>query len=93
MVTCKACGTIDDFRTERKANNNCAFCNSCGAFIKNIPSDEKPKFHFGKYKDTEIESCNDLGYLTWARDNINSLKGRYKQALLDRITSLSQMLK
>lgn len=92
-IVCNNCGSINDYRTEKKANNNCAFCNSCDRFIKNVPSDDKPKFHFGKYKDTFIEDCNDMQYLIWARDNLNNLKGRYRTALIDRINSLSQMLR
>lgn len=91
QLVCKKCGAIDDYTTEQKSNNLVATC-TCGAFIKNIPT-EKPKFYFGKYKDNVIEDCNDLSYLIWARDNMNALKGRQKQAVLDRITSLTQMLR
>lgn len=91
QLVCRKCGSVDDYTTEQKSNNLVATC-TCGAFIKNIPT-EKPKFYFGKYKDTFIHECDDLQYLIWARDNMNNLKGRQKDAVSDRVNSLTQMLR
>lgn len=63
-VVCRDCGTINDYRTEFKSGQQCAFCNSCGTYIKNIAY-KPPMFYFGKYKGTEISTCSDLGYLQW----------------------------
>lgn len=92
MITCRQCGSIDDFTTERKSNNLVATCNSCGKFIKNIPTD-KPKFYVGKYKDKLIEEVDDISYLQWAYDNMSSLNGRSKIAVKDRIHSLANLLR
>lgn len=92
MITCTSCGSIDDFTTEQKSNNLVATCNSCGKFIKNIPTD-KPKFYVGKYKGQVIESIDDINYLQWAHDNMSSLNGRAKIAVKDRINSLANLLR
>lgn len=92
MLTCKNCGSIDDYSTEQKSNNLVATCNSCGKFIKNI-AHEKPKFYVGKYKGIDIESIEDLSYLQWAHDNMSSLNNRSKTAVKDRINHLSNLLR
>jgi hypothetical protein len=58
-IICKNCGYINDYRTELKANNNVAYCNGCDKYIKNIPQNNMPMLHFGKYKGklvTDIEN-------------------------------------
>lgn len=70
-VICKNCGTINDFRTEKKANNLVAYCNSCGFYIKNLPYSE-PALYFGKYKGTKIKDFTTpemMNYLHWALNN------------------------
>lgn len=91
-VICKQCGSVDDFRTEQKANNNCAFCNTCGTFIKNIPTDV-PRMYVGKFKGKAIQDIDDLQYLKWAYDNMTALNARQKDAVKDRVYSLENMLK
>lgn len=91
-VICGNCGSINDFTTERKANNLVATCNGCDRFIKNIPYDE-PKFYFGKYKDKPIKEIEDLQYLTWARDKMNSINPRTRTAVTDRINELQTLLR
>ena len=66
-IICKECGCINDYRTEKKANNLVAHCNGCGSYIKNLPY-AKPALHFGKYKGIPIEEFNTperLNYLHW----------------------------
>jgi hypothetical protein len=87
QVICKNCGTVDDYRTEVKANNHCAFCNSCGAFIKNIPV-SKPKMHFGKYAGEYIENITDRQYLQWAFNNLERLNVRTRDAIQKQLNSL-----
>lgn len=90
MIICKKCGTVDDFWTEKKSNNTCAFCMSCGAFIKNIPT-EAPKMYIGKFKGVAIENICDIGYLQWARDNMQALNGRQLEAINNRIHELQTL--
>ena len=85
-IVCKSCGTINDYRTELKNNQNTAFCNSCGTFIKNIPY-SKPKFYFGKYSGTLISDCDDLNYLDWFLNNTKP-KANIKQAVETQIKTL-----
>lgn len=90
QLVCRKCGLIDSYTTEQKQNNLVAHC-SCGAFIKNIPTDP-PKFYFGKYKGLEIERIDDVGYLEWARDNMNALNRRTYDAIVSRINSIKSLL-
>lgn len=69
MITCKKCGLIDDYRTELKNGQNTAFCNGCGAYIKNIPY-AKSKFYFGKYKGELVSDVTDIEYLSWFLKNV-----------------------
>jgi hypothetical protein len=66
-IICKKCGLINDFRTELKNNQNTAWCNGCGSFLKNIPY-AKPALYFGKFKGRTIESMTskeESQYLHW----------------------------
>jgi len=92
MVICKLCGTVDDYRTEKKANNTCAFCNSCGAFIKNIPTDTL-RFYVGKYKGMAIKEVEDVGYLQWAYENMTSLNDKQRSAVHERYMYLQNLLR
>lgn len=92
MITCHNCGSIDDFSTEQKSNNLVATCNSCGKFIKNIPT-EKPAFYVGKYKGKQIDDIDDISYLQWAHDNMNSLNSRQRNAIKERINHLANLLR
>lgn len=89
---CKQCRTVDDYRTEVKSNNTTAYCNSCGAFIKNIPTDV-PRMYIGKFKGLAITEINDLDYLIWAHDNMRALNKRQKDAVKDRIYNLQNLLR
>jgi len=92
QVICKACGSIDRFYAQQKANNIVAYCEDCGSYIKNLPQGNPQAFYFGKYKDTLVSECNDLSYLKWAIENIKCTSSM-KQALTDRILSLENMLR
>ena len=67
-IVCQKCGSINDFRTVMKSNQNTCWCNGCDSFIKNMPQGKSPKLHFGKYKDREISTMTDaveINYLQW----------------------------
>jgi len=70
-LVCKKCGTINEYRTEKKSNNLVAYCTACGSYIKNIPY-SKPQLHFGKYKGRLIEEMKhpeEVNYLHWVIKN------------------------
>lgn len=67
-ITWQNCGSINDFRTVMKSNQNTAWCNGCDKFIKNMPQGKPPVLHFGKYKDRLISTMlnkEEVEYLTW----------------------------
>lgn len=71
VIICKSCGTVNDYRTEKKSNNLVAYCKSCGAYIKNIPYAE-PALYFGKYKNTKIKDMTtpqQVNYLHWLKQS------------------------
>jgi hypothetical protein len=88
-IVCKNCGLINDYRVERKANNDVATCNGCGKFIKNIPY-SKPALFFGKYAGKPIENYEngEVSYLKWVRNTPgiwDKQAERIKDAILKRI--------
>jgi hypothetical protein len=89
-ITCK-CGAVNNYRTESKANNIVAYCNKCGAYIKNLPYDV-PKFYVGKYKGIPIDEIEDIPYLKWAVETLR-LTSSVKMAVLSRISQLEYLLK
>lgn len=91
MIVCKKCGTIDDYRTIDNNQHKMAYCNSCDAWIKNMPYKD-PQFYFGKYKGQYIAHVNDLFYLKWVRDNVK-MAVHMRNAVNDRIYSLETMLR
>ena len=85
-IICKSCGTIDDYRTEKKANNLVAYCNGCGKYIKNIPYSE-PALHFGKYSGSLIKDLirpEEINYLHWVYANVR-LNESLKRAIENHI--------
>ena len=71
-IICKKCGSINNFRTEKKSNNLVAYCLDCGAYIKNIPY-APPRMYFGKYKGVLISDFNTpqmINYLHWLKNSI-----------------------
>lgn len=84
-IVCKNCGSVDQYRTEMKNNQNVAHCLSCGKYIKNIPYAQTPKLYFGKYKDKPITEIQDLGYLEWLIEK-NVVKANIRQAVINQIS-------
>lgn len=81
-ITCTKCGSINDYRIEKKSNNHVAYCLACQAYIKNVPYEE-PALHFGKYKGTKIKDFTTpdmVSYLNWAYQNTRLTK-RLKLAI------------
>lgn len=70
-IICQHCGSINDYRTIMKSNQNTAWCNGCDNFIKNIPQGKPPMLYFGKHKGRLIASMTDqeeVNYLKWVLD-------------------------
>jgi len=73
-IICKSCGTVDDYRTEKKANNLVAYCKQCDRFIQNVPY-TIPAIHFGKYKGTKVRDFTTpemMNYLHWVLKNVKT---------------------
>lgn len=88
-VTCLKCGLVDDYKTERKANNDVAYCNGCGAYIKNIPRSE-PALYIGKYKNIPIKDIEDIPYLKWAIKELK-LSQHVRTAIEKRISEFENL--
>ena len=80
-VVCKNCGSINDYTIIVKAHNQCAYCNGCEKYIKNIPYADDIKIYFGKYKGKRIKEILDIGYLNWIIQNIDLKEGLKKEVL------------
>jgi uncharacterized protein (DUF3820 family) len=81
-IICKSCGTVNEYRTEKKSNNLVAYCTACGKYIKNIPYSE-PALHFGKYNGSKIKDLvqpEEVNYLHWCLANVR-LAANLKQAI------------
>lgn len=81
-IICNECGDVDNYRTEKKGNNLVAYCQKCGAYIKNLPYSE-PALYFGMYKGTKIKDFTTpkmLNYLHWAYNNVK-LTHNIRQAI------------
>lgn len=91
-ITCQKCYTLNDYRVEVKANNHVAYCNQCGAFIKNIPHAD-PVMYVGKYKDKKISEIEDLGYLIWAKKNMVTVGKNIRDAIQKQIDKLEHLAK
>lgn len=89
-VICR-CGSVDNYRTEKKSNNLVAYCNVCDAYIKNIPHAD-PTLYVGKYKGTPIKDIDDLSYLEWAIKTL-TLSNPQKEAIQSTISRLEFLAK
>lgn len=70
-IICQHCGSINNYRTVMKSNQNTAWCNDCDGFIKNISQGKSPQLHFGKYSGRLISTLiseEELKYLNWLVD-------------------------
>lgn len=69
---CKYCGSVENYRTEMKNNQNTAWCLDCGKYMGNEPySNKKPMLYFGKYKEKPIEDFetpDEINYLKWIKN-------------------------
>lgn len=90
-ITCGKCGSVNDYRTENKAIQVTAFCNKCGAYIKNIPQGE-PSFYVGKYKGKKVSEIEDMGYLKWALKDMR-MSANMRAAIEKRISDYEFLAK
>lgn len=89
-IACR-CGAINDFTVKINSNNHTAYCNRCGAYIKNIPHDV-PKLYIGKYRGKPISEIDDLPYLEWAFKTL-TLTESIRQSVADQINRLTELMK
>lgn len=54
--------------------------------------DFKHIIHLGKYKGRDLDTVDDLPYLTWFHENVK-LSPQFKEAVKNRITNLSNLMK
>jgi uncharacterized protein (DUF3820 family) len=87
-VVCLNCGLVNEFRTEMRNGQKCAWCTGCDKYIKNI-AHSKARFYFGKYKGIEIAKCADLSYLEWFL-NETAPKANIKKAVIEQIDILQK---
>lgn len=87
ILFCKHCLKNVTFTIVVKSNQQTAWCNSCGMYIKNIPYTE-PRLFVGKYKEVPISEIEDISYLVWAILNLN-VSQRVKRALIERVNNLN----
>jgi hypothetical protein len=92
QIVCQQCGSVGDYRTELRANQLTAWCNSCNGFLKNL-AQGKPRFFIGKYKGDFIHEVTDLSYLKWFQENIKKQNAGMRKALTDRISELEYTLR
>lgn len=90
QIKCNKCGSIDDYYTELKSNNNVARCNQCDSFIKNIPYQTEHVFYFGKYKDKKVNEVEDIPYLQWVLKNTKPSKSM-REAIEKQISSFANL--
>ena len=67
-IICQNCGSINDYRTVMKSNQQTTWCNGCDCFIKNLPQGKPVKLYFGKYKDrllSSMDGVEEVQYLKW----------------------------
>ncbi len=79
---CTACGTQEEYRIIKKANNQCCYCHHCNKFIGNKPYDD-PKLYFGKYKGKplkDFETPEEISYLNWI----------YKTEIFDKLSTAAR---
>lgn len=91
-LKCPKCGTINDYYTELKANNNVARCGKCDTFIKNIPYQTEQTFFFGKYKGTKVKDVEDMGYLKWVLANTKQTE-MMRKAISEQISRFEYLAK
>ena len=86
-VTCKKCGSINDYTVTVKSGQNVCRCNACSKFLGCKPHEEydgvsdlsEVKLPFGKYKGELVSAVGD-DYLWWVYENIK-MSGIVKAAI------------
>jgi hypothetical protein len=89
-IICQHCGSINDYRTIMKSNQDTAWCNGCDKFIKNISQGKPPTIYFGKYNGREISSMvttDEVNYLRWVTDQ-NWCKSLLKRQILSHLITI-----
>ena len=85
-VVCKKCGLINSVHIVEKGVHKMAFCDGCGAWVKNIGYDVA-RFYVGKYKGMKVEDVDDKNYLEWFLRETKP-KEKMKEALEAQIKKL-----
>ena len=89
-IICQHCGTIDEYHTEMKSNQQTAWCDNCGRFIKNIPYSKKFCLYFGKYKEVSLDEFTEpehISYLNWVFKT-KDIWDRLKPPIQEKIKSI-----
>jgi hypothetical protein len=90
---CKQCGLVNNFIVKQNGPHITAYCNGCGAYIKNLPQQQEPKFYFGKYKGKLIKEVEDKNYLEWALINVDNLSEQQRKAIREKINFINEFCK
>lgn len=67
-ITCKKCGSVDNYKVEDRGLHKTAYCIPCGAYIKNLPQGKPITLFFGKFNGRTIDSMiepDEIQYLKW----------------------------
>lgn len=86
-IQCPKCSSIS-YKIEDRGVHKTAFCDKCGAYIKNIPQGLPQKLYFGKYKDREVSSMtsiDEVKYLKWLIQNTEIKSNSLREAILKQI--------
>ena len=90
-IKCK-CGSTD-YRIEKKSIHQTAYCNDCNAYIKHVQKAVEIEFQctfpIGKYKNTYIHECNDVEYLEWFVDKVETVSEKIMFNVKSRLTDLN----
>jgi hypothetical protein len=91
QVTCKNCGSVNYYRTEKSGQHLKAICNGCDRYIKFLPQNNPVLvMPFGKFKDREIASLTskeEVEYLNWGVNNLK-LSTSIKTSITNHLNSL-----
>ena len=88
-ITCRRCGSVDDYSTSRSGQHIKATCNKCGSYIQFVPQGGPPTLFFGKYKGREISTMitvDEINYLHWLLDQ--DIKEKLREDIQNHIHSL-----
>lgn len=89
-IKCTKCGS-SDYRIELRNIHKTAYCNSCDAYIKNLPQGLPQKLYFGKFKERLINSMNkkeEISYLKWLLENTKVKPNALKEAIVSHLDGI-----